>query len=245
MVRCADICSGQDKAMGDEVKKLSVDCTLCNRTTNHDVLFTEETGGFSEEAGIHWGDAHHMIRCRGCGTVSFAVVSWDSEDLDNEGQPFVKMALYPSRGVRKPIDDDFHLPFKVRGVYLETLTALSNKAPILAAIGIRAVVEAICADKESDGDNLENKIDDLVAKGYLAAEQANFLHLQRFMGNTAAHEIEAPERRELSAAVDIVENMLKTLYVLPELAKKMRKSQKKLEARNARLGRPATPEEEV
>jgi len=229
---------------GNAIRR-TLDCTECNRTTSHDILHTEESGGFSEESGIHWGSSYHTVRCRGCESISFVEVSWDSEDLDEEGQPLQRTVLYPSRGVRKPIEHYYYLPDKVRAVYKETLTALSNKAPILAAIGIRAVVEAICADKGSATGNLERKIDLLVQNGHLASSQAHFLHLQRFMGNAAAHEIEAPDRAELDAALDIAENLLKTLYVLPMLAQDMKKSQTQLlKVRNARLGLPGTPAEE-
>jgi hypothetical protein len=171
-------------------------------------------------------------------------VSWNSEEVDYEGQPLFKTALYPSRGVRKPIENVYYLPKKVRLVYMETLAAFSNKAPILAAIGVRAVVEAICADKNAGSGNLETKIDQLVEAGHLASSQADFLHLQRFMGNAAAHEIESPDRAEFEAALDIAESLLKTLYVLPMLAQDMRKSQTQLRARNARLALPGLPVEE-
>jgi Domain of unknown function (DUF4145) len=215
-----------------------------NRATSHDVLFTKEISESSDEGEFHWGSEYHTLKCRGCGTVSFAEIAWNSEDTDFEGQPHMRTTLYPSRGVRKPIEGNYVLPPKVRVVYLETLTALSNTAPILSAIGIRAVVEAICADKGSRDGNLEKKIDDLVANGSLAAQQADFLHLQRFMGNAAAHEIEPPDEPELRAALDIVENMLKTLYILPELAKEMKRSQTQLQARNSRLGRPTSSSHE-
>jgi Domain of unknown function (DUF4145) len=228
--------------MGDDKRAVrKFQCTECNRATSHEILHTEEAGGFDEGSGMHWGSAYHTVKCRGCDTISFAEVSWNSEDMDDEGQPIAQTNLYPSRAVRKPIEDYFYLPGKVFVVYKETLAALSNKAPILAAIGIRAVVEAICADKGSVARNLEGKIDLLVQNGHLSSSQAGFLHLQRFMGNAAAHEIAAPDRTELEAALDIAENLLKTLYVLPMLAQDMRKSQTKLEARNTRLGLPGTP----
>jgi len=46
--------------------------------------------------------------------------------------------------------------------------------------------------------------------GLLSAKQAEFLHNHRFMGNEAAHEIVAPNRR-LVAAIDIAETLLKTI----------------------------------
>lgn len=231
----------QKSAAKQKLLTRKIVCMECNRQTSHDILHTEEFSDFSEDSGIHWGASYHTVRCRGCDTISFAEVSWNSEDEDDEGQPIRTTTLYPSRAVRKPIEGFYYLPNKVRSVYKETLAALSNKAPILAAIGIRAVVEAVCADKDSSKVNLEKKIDLLVKKGHLASSQADFLHLQRFMGNSAAHEIEAPDREELDAALDIAESLLKTLYVLPMLAQDMKKSQTQLKARNVRLGLPGTP----
>jgi hypothetical protein len=216
-------------------------CTECNRTTKHEILHSEDVQGYNEEADIHSSAKYQIVRCRGCETVSFAEQSWNSEDIDSDGQPIEWNIFYPSRTERKPIEGHYHLPDKVCRVYEETLKALGNGAPTLAAIGIRAVVEAICADKHCESRNLEKKIDLLVTNGYLAVHQAKFLHLQRFMGNSAAHEIQTPARAELTAALDIAENMLTTLYILPTLAKKMTKSQAQLEADNARRQRPPAP----
>jgi uncharacterized protein DUF4145 len=83
-------------------------------------------------------------------------------------------------------------------------------------------------------ENLERSIDRLVEKGHLVSVQADFLHLQRFMGNAAAHEIAAPEKAGLGAALDIAEHLLINLYVLPVLAQKMERSQTQLAARNTR-----------
>jgi hypothetical protein len=213
---------------------IQIDCTKCKQTTSHDVLHSSNVGDNDDDSGTHWGEIYQTVQCRGCSTISFAVQSWNSEDTDEQHQPITFQVLYPSRTIRKPIENYYYLPPKVRIVYEETLTALSNKAPILAAIGIRAVVEAVCQDYGCTMQNLEKSIDRLVEKGHLAADQAVFLHLQRFMGNAAAHEIAAPEQAELRAALDIAENLLINLYVLPVLAKKMEKSQTQLAARKTR-----------
>ena len=227
--------SEQDKGI------VQIDCTECKRTTSHDVIHSKHVGGNDDDSGIHWGSEYQTVQCRGCATVSFAVHSWNSEDTDEEGQLLTSLILYPSRTIRKPIENYYYLPNKVRSVYEETLNALSNKAPILAAIGIRAVVEAVCIDKDCATENLEKSIDRLVEKGHLVSVQADFLHLQRFMGNAAAHEIAAPEKAELGAALDIAEHLLINLYVLPVLAQKMEKSQTQLAARNTRTkGNPSS-----
>jgi hypothetical protein len=198
------------------------------------VLHSSNVGDHDDDNGIHWGAEYQTVQCRGCATISFAVRSWNSEEADEDGQLIISEVLYPSRTIRKPIENHYYLPNKVRSVYLETLSALSNKAPILAAIGIRAVVEAVCKDKGCTTGDLERKIDRLVEKGHLAADQAGFLHLQRFMGNAAAHEIAAPAQAELRAALEIAENLLINLYLLPVLAQNMEQSQTQLAAMRIR-----------
>jgi Domain of unknown function (DUF4145) len=40
--------------------------------------------------------------------------------------------------------------------------ALCSKLPILAGVGIRALIEAVCHDKSAQGSDLRKKIDSLV-----------------------------------------------------------------------------------
>jgi len=65
----------------------------------------------------------------------------------------------------------------------------------------------------------------LVERGFLSKEQAEFLHLQRYLGNTAIHDIEPPGTEQIDISLDIVESLLKTIYVLPELAARIKKRQ--------------------
>lgn len=86
---------------------------------------------------------------------------------------------------------------------------------ILAGIGIRALVESVCREKAAQGSNLEIKIDDLVAKGVLTRDSANTLHGTRLLGNRSAHEITAANDDELDIAMDIIENLVRTVGRYP------------------------------
>jgi hypothetical protein len=66
--------------------------------------------------------------------------------------------------------------------------------------------------------HLEDKIDALVELGVLAPKQAEFLNVHRFLGNDAAHEMTPPPASEIIAALDILENLLRTIYELPHVA---------------------------
>jgi hypothetical protein len=172
----------KDVADAEPRQTTTADCIVCKGYRKHYILATEKRETQFEEAGILTWDDYEIIQCCGCEDISFRQLSGNTVDCDENGEPIYTEKLYPSRAVRVPIAGHVHFPAKVARVYKETLIALSNDAPLLAAIGIRGVVEAICADKKCKGNNLEKKIDSLVDGGSLSADQADFFHLQRFMG---------------------------------------------------------------
>ena len=101
----------------------------------------------------------------------------------------VTQKLYPSRLLgRKEIDGLYDLPHGLYRIYKETHAAICNKLNILAGVGIRALVEAICNERSSPGGNLATRIDGLVTLGLITADGAKILHSIRVMGNKAAHE---------------------------------------------------------
>jgi hypothetical protein len=112
---------------------------------------------------------------------------------------------------------------KVGKIYKETHAALCSELPILAGIGIRAIIEAVCKDKKIKGRNLEEKIDALVAKGLTTPAGAKILHSLRFLGNDAAHEVKAHSTEELASALSVAEHLLQSVYILPGIAKALPK----------------------
>ncbi len=129
---------------------------------------------------------------------------------------------YPrSSTERQPMDNIDDLPKKIRAIYLEIIGSMNAQLPILAAIGLRALIEAVCKERGITAPNLEKLIDGLATNGILSQAQASILHGHRFLGNTAAHEIVSPNPRELIAAVEIAETVMRTIYVLPELSKQI------------------------
>jgi Domain of unknown function (DUF4145) len=173
-------------------------------------------------------ESYQIVRCRGCETISFRSVSSNSEDLDyaydGELEYLERKEVYPPRLAGRPkLKDDGLLPYDVENIYKETHAALCTNLPILAAVGIRALVEAVCAEEEAKGANLEKRIDSLVASGVLTPSGAQILHGLRFMGNEAAHEIKRHSPSTLGTAFDVAENLLQNVYILPEKASRFAK----------------------
>ncbi len=115
-----------------------------------------------------------------------------------------------------------YCPIALKTFIKNSRCAICSKFNILAGIGIRALVESVCKDKNAVGNDLEKRINDLVLKGILTKDEAGILHKTRLLGNRSAHEVAEPTYEELEIAMDIVENLLRNVYIIPERAKKLK-----------------------
>jgi len=206
-------------------KEYKLACVKCDGETYHKVLHSVHIHESDNEIDI-WQD-YEIVCCQGCREISFRSNSLCSEDIDfdpDTGEQTLQedVELYPNRiAGRKQVKDMYLLPTEVLNIYKETHGALCARLNILAGIGIRALVEAVCREKKATAGNLEGKIDDLILKGVLTKEEADALHSTRILGNRSAHEIIAASDAELDIAIDIVENLIKTVYVIPQKAKRL------------------------
>jgi hypothetical protein len=200
-------------------------CASCKKVTNHVVLAKHDTSGDNCDGDIQWWVTYEVIQCLGCDDISFREVSTCTEDFDpRTGNLEENISLYPDRtSGRNPMFGYEKFPTKTKRIYMETIKALNVGTPLLAAIGLRALIESICLAQETKSRTLAKGIDELADMGLLSKKQAEFLHNHRFMGNEAAHEMVAPKPEHLVAALDIAETLLKTIYVLPEMADKIKK----------------------
>lgn len=189
------------------------------------VIFSQDENDADDRNYIQVWTSDQVIRCCGCDTISFRHIRKCTEDIDPDtGDLVLTEELYPSRlEGRLPIGGHDSFPLATRRIYHETLKALNSNAYILAAIGLRAIIESVCVQEKTPGNDLNTKIKGLAKNGVLSERQAEFLHTHRAMGNSAAHEMVAPQATEILAALDIAETVLKTLYILPVIADKLKR----------------------
>jgi hypothetical protein len=202
---------------GGEIRKLP--CNRCGRETRHAVLT-----GVRED--YQWADDHNsmegrtdsfFVQCQGCETVSMLRERSNTEDFDYQtGDYLVSTEYYPPRDAYKARFEAFRLPIGLQSIYVETLKAINEGQPILAAIGVRAMVEAICADLAVSGRTLELRIDALKDRALVTAEGARCLHMLRTAGNSAAHEVKRHTSGQLTVAMGVVENIIEATYHLPD-----------------------------
>ena len=209
-------------------KKFLVSCGVCKRNTNHLVLASADIFGSEDDGNGHdfsWGVNHQVIQCQGCDTISFRKSSHNSEDYiqigpdEWETDEFVE--LFPNRNEgRGPIKDVELLPTDVERIYSETLKAINGDQPVPSGIGVRALIETISKERNANGKDLMEKINDLVVQGVLTKDGADIFHKLRVLGNKAAHEVKPHSQDQLNLALDVVEHLLQGVYVLPHHAKR-------------------------
>ena len=203
-------------------EKIRVFCGSCKQATNHVVLCKRHAGSNADD-GYFWSQEHCFCQCAGCDNFCYAIATTTEDDLDvGYGHEESAWKTYPSHeGERQPIDKIYELPIKVRILYEEVIEAVNAQLSILAALGLRALIESICKERGVKGEKLSELIKDLSDKRVLSAKQAEILHSHRFLGNVAAHEAQQASREEILAALEIAESMMKTIYILPKLSEEI------------------------
>lgn len=213
----------------DEGKEIRIACTECGRQTVHRVIRSAEYVSEYEEHqfSITSWDEYQIVECLGCQTHSFRHRHTDTENVDHDpdtGEAYLEeqVALFPNRETgRAEVEGLLFLPVPMQQIYRETLSALRNTSPVLAGIGIRAIVETVCKDRNASGKNLEQQIDSLVTQGVLTKDGAEILHSLRIMGNQAAHEVKPHTAAALNTALDVIDYVITGVYVLPRKASKL------------------------
>lgn len=195
-------------------------CIQCSGDTLHKPLVEVSTEGSLRDGDfdLFWNERHQTVQCQGCRSVSFRHESTNSEDVTHVGdgnfEPLVRVTLYPPREKDYPGLPDAHfLPTLIQVTYNETLSALRRNLPVLSAVGMRMIVEAVCREQNATG-TLQQMIDTLVRMGVLRDNDANLLHRLRSMGNDAAHQVKPHSRDFLRQALAAIEHLLISVYLV-------------------------------
>jgi hypothetical protein len=180
----------------------------------------------TDPEGYHEKYTWQVIRCLGCHTFGFSRRYDDFEsiewDHDGEATHQVSVTLFPSvLSEHRPLTETYYLPPLIQTVYKQTLHALADHSYVLASIGLRACIEAVCNQLDVSGSGLEKRIDQLFKAGHVSSGDKRRLHAIRFLGNDAAHEIKEPKESDIRIALDIVEHLLNSVFILEKKAKSL------------------------
>jgi len=205
-------------------------CGVCQLETNQKVLFSkkveEEWGQDKRKKDQTKFEGNYMVlKCAGCDSLSFFRRTAIT-DLTGSGEPsFSFDENFPEEENQSDFlkDEQFAmLPSKLRKLYAEVKLAFSNQQEILAGVGLRMLLEAVCNDQKITGANLQQKVVGLKNKGLVSPNEEPILDKLRLIGNVAAHEIKGLRFNILSYALDIINHLLISIYILPRINKRIK-----------------------
>jgi hypothetical protein len=194
-------------------------CRNCRGETNHEILKSDKDTEMFEGHNIWISTSEYfLIKCKGCETLTFKLEFLDQSSFFVKPSGEVKITPYISLYPLflkdwVPLNGSMHLPHRIKSLYYEILNSLKVGNSLLTTAGFRAIIEGICKDLNIEGKNLEKKISNLKLKWLITESQENILHGIRSEGNKALHEMEFLSEEALFKILDVVETLLKGVYI--------------------------------
>lgn len=210
----------------DEGKVVDAVCQFCGHETKHVILKSVERKWGNDD--IQGNDSYQIIQCRGCENVSYRTESCNSDDYnyvgDSEMEPSISVTIYPHRvSGRTQLENLWGVPHTISKIYKETFESICAGSYILAGLGLRAIVEAVCVAEGATQWNFHKKIDHLVSTNKLTRAGGDLLLHIRDIGNESAHKSIPIKPDDVDIALEIVEGLLKNVYIIPAGAERLNK----------------------
>lgn len=99
----------------------------------------------------------------------------------------------------------------LRQLLVEVYKALQNGMPRLAAMGVRATLEAIMVDKVGDQKSFKANIDKFAEEGHIARNQVGRIMSVLDAGGAVIHRGYVPTDADVIAMVDLTENLVESI----------------------------------
>ena len=206
-----------------DTKIIDCYCSECKHRTHHIVL--GEGVNVSPDEDYFYRETLRVVKCCGCDNVSFDKEVEDESNVQYNQDGYEELVIehisYPVKENSIEPLRSWEIPTVVKTAYTESVEALNNGSLLLAAIGFRATVEALCLQKGIGTGKLVTMINKLRDKGIITAADCERLHEARFMGNESAHQIEKPDREHVLMVLEVINNILNNLYVIDKKFKEV------------------------
>ncbi len=198
-------------------------CNNCGCDTRHIVLMTDSETEKDEQYGAWWQTTFKMIKCAGCDLVILerSINSSEFSETEKEYFPPVVSRRRPKWAVDRTESIG---PRGLLHLLHEVYLALHADSRRLATMGARALLDMVLLDKVGDLGGFGIKLNAMQTQGFIAPEQRKFLEALLEVGNASAHRGHYPSSEDLDHAMDILENMISQIYLLPAAGKSLKRS---------------------
>ncbi len=106
----------------------------------------------------------------------------------------------------------------------EAYLALTMEMRALPAMGLRTVIDMICNKLVGDIGGFAEKLTELQNKGHISPKEKEILAIAVDVGHASAHRGHTPNKEDLNTLLDIVEHILKRIYVLHPASQRLKET---------------------
>ncbi len=199
--------------MNEELKIQKSHCNECGHKTNHKVIFNDIVEGRDDKNSgddehpyyVQWRTDWRLLKCCGCDDVSLEKTFWFSENCGDGQDP---PEYYPPRIARKKQKWLENLPDEYPGLLNEIYSALHADNRRLSMMGARAIVDIFINRKVGDLGNFTSGMKALQKEGYISEKNRVVLEAAIEVGNATTHREHKPTSEQVSAVMDIIENLI-------------------------------------
>ncbi|UCE38877.1 MAG: DUF4145 domain-containing protein [Thermoplasmata archaeon] len=211
-----DIRVGTTDACESRLTSIVTKCPKCGNGGTFYPLQSHDLYIYVEGMGSPYTVGHRVCPNDGCKAYLFFCK-----------HPAISLITFPSLRIDFKTEN---IPDRIRLSLEEAITCHAEGCYIASAIMVRRTLEELCDDKGIKGDNLKKRIEGLKSVVVLPQGLLEALDELRLLGNDAAH-IESKEydeigEEEVSTAIEITKEILKGVYQMDTLVKKLKKLKK-------------------
>src|ERR1700722_3188695 len=195
-------------------------CNSCLGEKNQELLHKEVSEGTEEITddfgrglgSVSWSNTYEMIKCLGCDSVSLRLTSWFSEEPGERVQYFPPTiqrqtpkwieSLAPDNPfiVNKPKKNEKTAKYR-RDLLEQIYIALNNNSPLVALMGIRALLESVMIDKVGDKGGFGDKLHAFEQGGFVTSRQRKQLADVLDIGHATIHRHYSPNSQAIELAL--------------------------------------------
>lgn len=204
-------------AVGDIVK---AHCNSCLKQTNHILVAERKVIWEDEDDGIDGENRYEIVSCCGCDSVGFRRVSTDCIHLNKQGEPREEIKYFPS-AISRRRPEWLSVPFWVEHGEIESLlneiyVAIHEDLRVLVATGVRTLIDMVVTEKVGDVGDFPSKLSAVEKSGFISPSNREFLEVTIDAGSASAHRGFKPSQKDLNLLLDITENLISSIYILPD-----------------------------
>jgi len=193
-------------------------CNQCRGKTVHRLVKRMNDSGTDDETGFWWSTTFDMLQCGGCREVLLR----RRFDFSENAEPEIR--IFPPPMSRYLPDWRYDIPAKMRVLLEEIYRSLDATNVRLPMMGARTLVDTLVVEKVGDVGTFEDKLREMEKQGFISRANREVLSAAFDAGSATSHRSHAFSPEEVDSVMDIVENMLQAVYVLPDVAKKLKKA---------------------